>query len=73
MAANNSLVFPPPEKISQLYDLAKGGLISDILEEAEKIATSDAKYTLFVAKLTQLGQGFKIKQLQEFLKQAVGN
>ncbi|MGB3692751.1 MAG: response regulator [Spirulinaceae cyanobacterium] len=69
ISEHNSVVFPPSEKVSELYNLAKAGLISDILEEAEKLEKLDPKYVVFATKLRQLGEGFRVKQLQEFLKQ----
>ncbi len=61
------MIFPPPGEVSQLYNLAKAGLISDILKQADNLVASDAKYLPFVTQLRQLGQGFQVKKLQQFL------
>jgi CheY-like chemotaxis protein len=59
-----------PSKVDmvELYDLTKIGDIKGILDWAERLARSNAKYQPFTAQIRQLAKGFQVKQIQEFVK-----
>ncbi|AOW98221.1 hypothetical protein BJP34_01075 [Moorena producens PAL-8-15-08-1] len=63
------IIPPPAEKLAQLYDLARTGLISEILEQVDTLDKSDDKFAIFVQHIQQFAQGFQVKKIQDFIKQ----
>ncbi|AOY78675.1 PAS domain S-box protein [Moorena producens JHB] len=63
------IIPPPAEKLAQLYDLARTGLISEILEQVDNLDKSDEKFAIFVQHIQQFAQGFQVKKIQDFIKQ----
>ncbi len=63
------LVPPPAEELALLFDLAMGGRIKTILEQAERLEQLDEKFVPFVKRLRQLAKGFQVKKIKEFIKQ----
>ncbi|MGK7917795.1 MAG: ATP-binding protein [Prochloraceae cyanobacterium] len=63
-------IVPPPQKqLVLLYDLAKQGLLHDILEYLEKLDKSDEKLIDFTREVRQLAKQFQVKKIQDFLEQ----
>jgi CheY-like chemotaxis protein len=63
-----SLVAPPPEKITTLYELAMMGDIRGIQEQANAIEQLGEQFVPFAQQLRQLAQGFQEKQILEFVR-----
>ncbi|NEO35453.1 MAG: PAS domain S-box protein [Moorea sp. SIOASIH] len=63
------IIPPPAEKLAQLYDLARTGLISEILEQVDNLEKSDEKLAIFAQHIQQFAQGFQVKKIQDFIKQ----
>ncbi len=64
----NSLVAPPLEKITALYELAMMGDIQGIQEQANVIEQLDQQFVPFGQQLRQLAKGFQEKQILEFVR-----
>jgi len=64
-----AIIPPLTEELKVLYDLARKGLIDSLSEQAEKLKVMDDKYLPFAQEIQNLSQGFKIKQIREFIKQ----
>ncbi|NEP63505.1 MAG: hybrid sensor histidine kinase/response regulator, partial [Symploca sp. SIO2G7] len=63
-----AIVPPPLEQLNILYDLARKGLIDDLIQQVSKLKQMDKKYMPFVQKIQNLAQEFKIKQIRNFIK-----
>ncbi|NET37434.1 MAG: PhnD/SsuA/transferrin family substrate-binding protein [Cyanothece sp. SIO1E1] len=63
------LVVPPLEELSILYDLAMRGNLKRIQGQADKLEQSDAGLGPFAEILRSLAGEFRIRELQEFIKQ----
>ncbi|NEP13179.1 MAG: GAF domain-containing protein [Symploca sp. SIO2C1] len=66
---SKDLLLPPIEELNILYDLAKKGLIDNIIEHSENLKTRDGQYLPFAEKITTLAQEFKIKEIRKFIQQ----
>ncbi len=73
LRCNNALIIPPIEELTMLFNLAKRGRIKGILEQADKIEQVDESFALFTERIRQLAKGFKLPELQEFIKQSINN
>ncbi|NEO69949.1 response regulator [Moorena sp. SIO3H5] len=69
LKTENSIVPPSKESLDQLYDLAKTGLISEILKQVEILEKSDDKLIPFSQHLRQLAEDFKLKKIRQFIQQ----
>ncbi|MCP4162151.1 MAG: response regulator [Deltaproteobacteria bacterium] len=67
--STEDLIVPPKEEITALFDLAMRGNINGVLEQANRFERMDKKFIPFSTELRELAQSFKIKKLQEFVKQ----
>ncbi len=65
------MVPPPVEKISQLYDLARSGLINDLLKEIDNLEKSDPNTSDFVQNIRELAQKFQLKKIRSFLNEYI--
>lgn len=54
---------PPPEKLRELYGLARLGDMRKIASWANDMMESDSRYSLFAAELLELAEGFKAKAI----------
>ncbi|NEO01096.1 MAG: response regulator, partial [Moorea sp. SIO3I7] len=61
------IVTPPVEKLSQLYDLARAGLINDLLKQIDNLEKSDPNTSDFVQHIRELAQKFQLKKIRSFL------
>ncbi|NET56837.1 MAG: AAA family ATPase [Symploca sp. SIO2E6] len=66
---NTEFVPPPAQELNILYDLARKGLIDNLIKEANKLPNLNPQYVPFAQELRELAQGFKMKQIREFLQQ----
>ncbi|NER20730.1 MAG: response regulator [Symploca sp. SIO1C2] len=64
-----AIIPPLAEELDVFYDLARKGLIDSLSEQAEKLKEKDERYLPFAQELQNLSQGFKMKQIREFIKQ----
>jgi predicted ATPase/signal transduction histidine kinase/CheY-like chemotaxis protein len=62
------ILAPPSEELAILMDLANKGNIKRILEQLVIIEQTENKFKVFVQELRQLAEGFKLKQIREYLK-----
>ncbi len=62
------LMAPPASEMAALFELARRGDISDIIEQATKIEQLDNKYVPFATELRKLGKSFQLKKIREFIK-----
>ena len=69
LKTDNLIVPPSKEALDQLYDLAKTGLISEILKQVEILEKSDDKLIPFSQHLRQLAEDFKLKKIRQFIQQ----
>ena len=68
LKTKNSIVPPSKEALDQLYDLAKTGLISEILKQVEILEKSDNNLIPFSQHLRQLAEDFKLKKIRQFIQ-----
>ncbi len=68
-SATSDVIVPPKEEIAGLFDLAMQGNIKGVLEQADIFEEMDTRYTPFASKLRELAQSFKIKKIQDFVRQ----
>ena len=65
----NTIIPPPAKELNTFYDLAKKGLIDDLIKQGDKLKQIDTRYVPFAQEIQNLAQGFKIKKIREFIKQ----
>lgn len=65
----SSPIVPPASEINTLFELAKIGDISSILERTTHIEQMGAEFVPFVTEVRQFAKGFQVKKLREFLAQ----
>jgi CheY-like chemotaxis protein len=63
-------VVPPAAELDGLLDLARRGHIKQILTEAQRLETVDARYAPFVAEVRVLTEQFQVKKLCQLLERA---
>jgi CheY-like chemotaxis protein len=63
------IVAPPAAELLTWLDLAKRGNTRRLEKQADKLAQLDEQYLPFANKLRQLAKGFKMKQIEQFIKQ----
>ncbi|NEU71574.1 response regulator [Hassallia byssoidea VB512170] len=71
--ASTTIVPPPAEDLSRLYDLALKGRVKAIQDQVDRLAQSDEKFTLFAQEIIQLAKNFQIEKIQTFLQQYLTN
>jgi signal transduction histidine kinase/DNA-binding NarL/FixJ family response regulator len=59
----------PPEAIAALLDLALRGDLKGITEQLDQLEDADLQLSPFTKHLRHLAKGFKVKQIQEFIKE----
>jgi CheY-like chemotaxis protein len=68
LTLETSLVAPPPEEVTALYELAMMGDIRGIQEQANRLEQLDEQFVPFAQQLRQLAKGFQEKQILEFVR-----
>lgn len=69
----DNLVMPPVEILVQLHQLAQGGLFFDIEELIAQLEGQDRRFEPFARQVMQFAEEFEGEQLEEFLKQYLGD
>ena len=69
IAAEQSLVAPPPEEMEILYELAMLGSMKKIRERAMHLEQLDEQYAPLAAKLKNLAQSFQEKAIVNLIEQ----
>ncbi|CAD5981498.1 Hybrid signal transduction histidine kinase K [Planktothrix tepida] len=64
----DSLMIPPPEELTQLYDLARGGYILEVQSEANRIKELDDQYIAFADYILQLSEAFEDEEIIRFIQ-----
>ncbi|MBE9146314.1 hybrid sensor histidine kinase/response regulator [Planktothrix mougeotii] len=59
----DSFIIPPPEELTQLYDLARGGYILEVQSEANRIKELDDQYIAFADYILQLSEAFEDEEI----------
>lgn len=62
------IVLPPPEQMEILYDLIKGGDISNFRGQLEGVIVLDSRYVPFVRHCRKLAQNFRMNDLCLYLE-----
>jgi signal transduction histidine kinase/FixJ family two-component response regulator len=68
-AEEASMEAPPEADMAALLDLVNRGRVRNLLDEAGRIEGADARYAAFAARIRELAQGYKLKELSAFIRQ----
>ncbi len=63
------MVLPSSQELSVLYDLARKGLVHNLLQQLEQLEQSDVALSPFCQSMQQLAKGFEMKKIRIFLEQ----
>ncbi len=63
-----ALVLPPIEVIKELYNLARAGLVSDILDQINHLEKTNSNLVPFGNKIRQWAKAFQVKEIQTYLE-----
>ncbi len=63
------LIIPDQENLKLLYDLAKKGLLDDLMEKLENLGLNEPTLLPFCQQIITLAEQFKIKEIRALLKQ----
>jgi signal transduction histidine kinase/CheY-like chemotaxis protein len=66
------LVAPPAEELTALLDLSNRGRVRNVIEEAGRLERADDRYGPFAARIRELAQGYKLKELSAFIRRCAG-
>ena len=69
IAANPTLIAPPPEEVKILYELAMLGSMKKIRERAKYLQELDEQYAPLAAQLQEFAQGFQEKAIVNLIEQ----
>jgi two-component system CheB/CheR fusion protein len=69
--ADNLIVAPSHEQVTQLIYLTRIGDIEAIIQQAEHLENLDTKYLPFIKKVCELAQSFQQHKLLKFLENFV--
>ncbi|WP_210407695.1 hybrid sensor histidine kinase/response regulator, partial [Hydrocoleum sp. CS-953] len=64
---NSKIVFPPPEELEILLDLARRGSLKKLTETAEKIQQLEPKYIPFTKPILQWADDFQADKIEDFI------
>jgi signal transduction histidine kinase/CheY-like chemotaxis protein len=59
----------PPDEAGQFIDLARRGDLRSLIAAAEKLAEANPAYRPFLARLRKLGEGFRVRQIQQLIEE----
>ncbi len=65
------ICLPTPKELNELYDLARSGLISDILEQLDTLEENNPNLSPFSSQLRQWTKGFQLKKIRDFLQESL--
>jgi PAS domain S-box-containing protein len=63
------LILPPAEELQTLHHLAQLGNMRDIIQYAERIATTDSRYQPFSDHLRRMAEGYQSKAILAFVEE----
>ncbi|MGB3294682.1 MAG: ATP-binding protein [Phormidesmis sp.] len=63
-----NLVIPPLSDLEPLYELARRGLINDLIEALEQLQAKEEQYFAFSQQLLMMAKGFQTKAIRKFLE-----
>lgn len=66
-----TIVAPPQEHLTALYELAMMGDIRGIQQQAKRLEQLDEQFLPFAKQLSQLAKGFQEKQILEFVRKYI--
>ncbi|MGB3760021.1 MAG: hypothetical protein WBA07_27210, partial [Rivularia sp. (in: cyanobacteria)] len=64
---NEEIILPSPAEMEKLFDLAMRGNVNGIENLLDDL-DSDDSFKPFVAKVRQLAENFKFKQIRQYIK-----
>jgi hypothetical protein len=64
----SQMVYPPIDVLQMLYDLARRGLINNLMQEAERLEQQNGELSLFTQQIRKYAKGFQLKQIRGFLE-----
>ncbi|MGD1805269.1 ATP-binding protein [Dapis sp. BLCC M126] len=70
---NSKIIFPPPEELEILLDLARRGSLKKLTERAQKIQQLEPKYIPFTEPILQWADDFQADQIEDFLMDFLDN
>ena len=65
---HTKIITPPLKELNIMYDLARKGMIDDLIKQVENLEQLEEKYAVFTKQIKNLAQEFAIKQIRTFLK-----
>jgi signal transduction histidine kinase/DNA-binding NarL/FixJ family response regulator len=65
---NPDLIFPAPNELTTLYQLAQAGLVSPIQQEANRLKHLNSEYASFANRVLELAQDFEIDTILHLLE-----
>jgi signal transduction histidine kinase/CheY-like chemotaxis protein len=65
---HNDLILPPEQTLEMLYDLAMGGNLGAIMQQAEKLKKSSLLYQPFAEKLYTMARNYQDNALVNFIR-----
>jgi signal transduction histidine kinase/FixJ family two-component response regulator len=66
---STEIIPPSSEDVVLLLDLARKGLIANLLKEVDRIEKLDEKYILFTLQIRRFTRNYQLKQLRTFIEQ----
>ena len=64
-----AIALPPHEDLAILLDLARKGILKNLVKKLDNLEQQDEKLIPFTSELRHLASGFQIKKLQDLLQQ----
>lgn len=71
VTVQTSIVAPPRENLTALYELAMMGDIRGIQQQAKRLEQLDEQFAPFAKQLSQMAKGFQEKQILEFVRKYI--
>ena len=68
---HTKIITPPLKELNIMYDLARKGMIDDLIKQVENLEQLEEKYAVFTKQIKNLAQEFAIKKIRIFLKSAI--
>ena len=65
------MCFPDQNDLHKLYDLARSGLVSDILTEIDELEKNNPNLAAFCQQIRQWTQGFQLKKIKKLLQESL--
>ena len=69
--STTDLVVPPPSDLEPLYELARRGLVNDLIGALEQLQVKEVQYSAFSQRLLVLARGFRTRAIRNFLEKCM--